>query len=223
MKTEIVILGGPGIGTIIAQAIADLAALGESIMVVGFLNDRFAAGAAFAGGRVLGRFSEWKTCGASASFISAIPKPKEAISRHRLIRSLGIPEERWATIRHPAAHIARDVQIGAGTYIGPGVVIEPGARIGSHCCLRGGSYVSHDTSVGDFSFIGPNATLLGNIRLGDGVHIGANAACREEISIGEYAVVGLAAAIVENVPARTIVAGNPARVLGQVEAKSPAK
>jgi acetyltransferase EpsM len=216
MSVRVVILGGPGVGTMVAEAVHDLAAAGHAIAIGGFLNDRLPVGSFIGEARILGRFSDWRQCDPDARYIAAIPKPKEAAARYRLIRSLRIPSARWATIVHPQARIARGVPVGSGTYIGPHAVVEPGASIGSHCCIRAGAYVSHDTRLGDFCFLGPNATLLGNVSVGEGAHIGPNAACREELSIGDYAVVGLAAAVVDHVAAGAIVAGSPARMIGAV-------
>jgi len=215
-QQRIVVLGGAGSGVIVAEAIAASAAAGVPVMLLGFLNDAMPRPAAFAGAPVLGPFEAWHDCPGDATFISAIPKPKEAWARFRRIASLGIPRERWATVVHPTACLAADASLGPGAYVGPLAVVEPGVTAGMHACLRGGSYVSHDVQLADFVFVGPNSTLLGRATLAEGAHIGANAACREEIAVGRYAVVGIGAAVVADVPEFAIAAGNPARVIGSV-------
>jgi sugar O-acyltransferase (sialic acid O-acetyltransferase NeuD family) len=216
-QQRIVILGGAGSGVMVAEAIAASAAAGGPIALIGFLNDA-PVPAAVAGAPVLGPFEAWRDCPADATFISAIPKPKEAWARFRRIASLGIPRERWATVVHPTACLAADVSLGPGTFVGPLAVVEPGVTAGMHACLRGGSYVSHDVRLADFVFVGPNATVLGRGTLAEGAHIGANAACREEIAVGRYAVVGIGATVVADVPEFAIAAGNPARIIGRVSA-----
>ena len=48
---------------------------------------------------------------------------------------------------------------------------------------------------------------------GDNVDVGANAILIGPIHIGDGAVIGAGAVVVKDVPARTIVAGNPAKVI----------
>jgi sugar O-acyltransferase (sialic acid O-acetyltransferase NeuD family) len=217
----IVVIGGPGSGAIVAEAVRDLAATGQAIELVGFLNDLVPVGAEIAGAPVLGPFEAWDECPADTQFISAIPKPKESWGRYRRIRSLGIPPQRWVTIVHPRAQVARGVDLGCGTYVGPLATVETGARLGTHACVRGGSYISHDVLLGEYVFVGPNACVLGRSKLGDGAYVGANAVCRENVSVGRFAVIGIGAAVIADVAEFTVTAGTPARVIGHVPSDSP--
>ncbi len=179
----------------------------------GFLNDVMPENSVIGGNPVLGRFEEWVDLSTDTLFISVLHKAKQAPARMARIAALGIPEDRWAVVRHPSAVVARGVPIGHGSYIGPHAAIMPGAEIGSHTSLRPGCSVSHDTVLGDFVFVGPNATLNGNCRAGNGVHIGPNAVIHEETEIGNLAVVGMGSVVLGDVPERTLVAGNPARAI----------
>jgi acetyltransferase-like isoleucine patch superfamily enzyme len=49
-----------------------------------------------------------------------------------------------------------------------------------------------------------------------GAKIGANATILPGVVVGVNALVGAGAVVVRNVPAGTVVAGNPARVIGQI-------
>ncbi len=162
---------------------------------------------------VLGKFEDWAALSPDTLFISVLHKAKRASARMARIAALGIPVDRWAIVRHPSAVVACGVPIGHGSYIGPHAVIMPGAAVGSHASLRPGCSVSHDTVLGDFVFVGPNATLNGNCRAGNGVHIGPNAVIHEETGIGDLAVVAMGSVVLEDVPERTLVAGNPARAI----------
>lgn len=215
----IVIFGGDGMGVIIAEAIKASARAGLAVGVFGFLNDMAPPGREVAGIPIVGRFDDWRECPGDAVFITAFHKAKEAQWRFARLRSLAVPEHRWATIVHPAAQLACDVKIGPGSFVGAGAVIEPGVRAGRHVSIRGGSYVSHDVDLGDYVFVGPNATLLGQCRIGEGAHVAANAVCREETTIGRYSVVGVGAAAVRGAPDFAVLAGNPARIAGYVSGR----
>ena len=54
---------------------------------------------------------------------------------------------------------------------------------------------------------------VGAIKVGKGAFVGARAMVLPDVSIAEYAVVGAQSVVTHNVPAFTVVAGNPARVL----------
>jgi sugar O-acyltransferase (sialic acid O-acetyltransferase NeuD family) len=207
----IAILGGHSSGLLVAETIAALAAGGGDIGVLGFLNDDIAAGERIGPFAVLGGFADWRTIDGAAHFIAAFPLASHARERHARLRSLGIPPDRFATVRHPNAHVSEVARLGVGCFVAANVVVEHGAAVGPHGILRAGAYLSHDVSVGDFAFVGPNATLLGRTVIGDGVHIGANAVCRERTRIGDYALVGIGSVVVGDVPAGAVVAGNPAR------------
>jgi acetyltransferase EpsM len=213
ISEKLVILGGTGSGIIVADA-AKVSA--RAFDVIGFLNDTEPRGSSFSGTPVLGSFETWSDCPAEVRFISAFPKAKEAFARFARLVSLQIPDDRWATVIHPAAQVAKDARVGPGSFVGAAAVVEPGVVGGKHVCIRGGSYVSHDVRLGDYTFIGPNATILGRCTIGEGAHVAANAVCREETAIGKYAVLGLGAVSLAEVPDFAIVAGNPARVISRL-------
>jgi maltose O-acetyltransferase len=56
-----------------------------------------------------------------------------------------------------------------------------------------------------------------SITVEDNVWIGGSAILLPGVKIGENAVVGAGAVVSRNVPANTIVAGNPARVIREIE------
>src|SRR5262249_60170131 len=120
--------------------------------------------------------------------ISAIHQAGQMAPRADRVLALGIPDSRWAVVRHPRAVVADDAAIGLGSYFGPNAVVMPGARIGRHATVRAGAYVSHDAVIGDWVFIGPSATVSGRARIAEGAHLGPNAAVREDPSIGRFAV-----------------------------------
>lgn len=209
----IAILGGHSSGRIVADTIAALAAAGEPVELLGYLNDELAPGQTIGAAPVLGGFEGWRHLPPEVRFVAAFPTPRRARERYARLRSLGIPDERWATVRDPAARVSRAARLGAGCYVAPNAVIEHGAALGPHTIVRAGAYVSHDVRIGAFGFVGPNATLLGRSALGEGVHVGANAVCREGTALGDYAFVGIGAVVVRDVAADAVVAGNPARPL----------
>ena len=73
--------------------------------------------------------------------------------------------------------------------------------------------VGHHANLADFISIGPNATLAGHVTLGFGAAVGAGATLLPGITVGEHAIVGAGAVVTRDVPDRSLVVGNPARVV----------
>jgi acetyltransferase EpsM len=210
---KVVILGSAGDGAVVAEAIRDLAASGAAISIQGFLDDGVPPGSAPLGAPVLGPLREWSRVDAEVGFIAALHKVAQMEHRARLIASLGIPEARWISVIHPTARVARDVRVGAGSFLAAYAVAQPGSRIGRHVSIRAGANIGHDAVLEDFAYAGPNATLSGRAVLDVGAHLGPNAAVLDQRRVGRFSVVGLCSAVTRDIPDREIWMGVPARRL----------
>jgi acetyltransferase-like isoleucine patch superfamily enzyme len=113
--------------------------------------------------------------------------------------------------------IGRNVKIQAFVFIPEGVTIEDGVFIGPHVCFTNDIYPRA---------INPDGSLMGTddweiipTQVCAGASIGANATVLCGVTIGEHALVGAGAVVTRDVPAYAIVAGVPARVIGDVRQK----
>ena len=59
--------------------------------------------------------------------------------------------------------------------------------------------------------------LCSGSKIEAGAHIAPGAAVGNDVRVGRFAVVGLGAVVTKDVPDYTIVVGNPARVLREIE------
>ena len=210
-KKHLVIMGGNGSGTIVAEAAIAASRARAPYFVKGFLNDSMEPGAKLYELPVLGRLEDWQRLPKNTVFLPALHNVRDMRGRLSRIEALNIPAARWANVRHPQASVARDVTVGYGTFIGAFAVVEPGAKIGNFVCIRSGAYISHDTTIGDFVFVGPNSTIAGRSTIGRGTHVGPNSAVRDQLSVAEFTIIGIGAVVVESIKAPAVVAGNPAR------------
>ena len=141
-------------------------------------------------------------------------------------------------IFHPELVNLYGCQIGDGTRIGTFVEIQKNALIGKNCKISSHSFICEGVEIEDEVFIGhgvkfindlyPHATTEeGNLQ-GEAdwkvlrtlvrarASIGTNATILPNLSIGRGAMIGAAALVVADVPDHAIVAGAPARVIGDV-------
>jgi sugar O-acyltransferase (sialic acid O-acetyltransferase NeuD family) len=189
-----------------------LACIGERFRMLGFVDDTPAKqDVPRHGHRVRSRSAFVEFVGA---MVLAVPGSAQSYrSRIEVIQGLGIPDERFATVIHPAATISPLASIGRNVLIMAGVVVTSNARIGNHVCVLPNTVIHHDCAIGDFSLIGASVTIAGGVAIGENCYVGSGASIINDARIGDAALVGLGSNVIRDVVAGTTVAGNPARVL----------
>ena len=130
-------------------------------------------------------------------------------------------------------------EIGDNTKIACFVEIRRGVRIGKNCKIEPFVFIPEGVTIEDNVFIGPHVcftndkkpratTPSGELKterdwevstttVKRGASIGANATILPGVTIGENAVVGAGAVVTKDVPPNKVAAGNPAKVIGDVE------
>ncbi len=115
------------------------------------------------------------------------------------------------TIIHPQSIISRYAQIGEGSVICAGVVVNADTRIGAGAILNTGCSIDHDCVLADAVHISPGARLAGGVSVGECTWIGIGAVVRQLLTVGACSIVGAGAAVVKDVPAHATVVGVPAK------------
>jgi acetyltransferase-like isoleucine patch superfamily enzyme len=110
------------------------------------------------------------------------------------------------------------IDIGDYALICPGVRIDSasGVRIGAGSMIAAGAYLTD----ADWHGLYDRTRLIGAtapIELAENVWIGDGAVVCKGVQLGRNAIVGAGAVVTRNVPADVVVAGNPARVVKELD------
>lgn len=110
----------------------------------------------------------------------------------------------------PNAVINEEIQIGEGTIVMDGVVINSGSRIGRYAIINTQASIDHDCEIGDFTHIAPGVTLSGGVKVGARSFVGAGATVAQYKTIGDRCIIGAGAVVVNDCLEPGIYLGVPA-------------
>lgn len=216
---RIVIVGASGHAKVVAEIVRK-----EAKYTVAGLIDSFrpAGGSAF-GYRLLGGEHTLPELSAREEISGAIIAIGDNWERGRMVRRIAeqAPQIDFVSAIHPAAVIAADVTVGAGSVVMPGAVVNPGSRLGTHCIVNTGAVVDHDCCLADFASLAPGAVLGGSVVVDEfaAVMLGARVIHRRRI--GRHTVVGAGSLVLDDLPERALAYGAPARVVRTREEGEP--
>lgn len=134
---------------------------------------------------------------------------------------------------HAFAHVLPGARIGQDCNICDHVFIENDVVVGDRVTIKCGVQLWDGITIEDDVFVGPNATFTNDrfprskvypdsfqsTIIRQGASIGANATILPGLEIGAGAMVGAGAVVTHSVPPHAIAVGNPARIIGYVDAK----
>ena len=130
---------------------------------------------------------------------------------------------------------AYECEIGSNSKIGAFVEIQKNVIIGENCKISSHSFICEGVHIENDVFIGHNVSFINDMYpratnesgglqsendwkvietfVKKGASVGTSSTIMAGITIGEGAIVGAGSVVTKNVPANTIVAGNPAKIL----------
>ncbi len=218
VERELVVLGAGGFGRETVEAVRALTDAGPRWRLAGYLDDDPARhGTVIDGVPVLGGMEELDKM-PDVSVVVCTGRPDNYVSRPRIVESLNIPPERYATIVHPSASVSSTSRVGPGTVLLAQTVLTAAVTIGSHVAIMPHVILTHGDVIGDFATMASGVCLGGNVQVGRCAYIGAGALVREDRSIGSRALVGMGAIVTRDIPPHEIWAGVPARYIRKVPA-----
>ena len=112
---------------------------------------------------------------------------------------------------HPDAVIGKEVELGIGTVVMAGVVINCCTHIGNGCIINSGSLIDHDNVIEDYVHVSPGANLAGTVKVGKGSWLGVGSVISNNINIMRECRVGAGAVVLKDITEPGVYVGVPAR------------
>ncbi|MFE8949723.1 acetyltransferase [Streptomyces sp. NPDC007856] len=153
-----------------------------------------------------------------ARVVICVGNPRDYAARARLVRRLGLPADRYATVIHPTAVVSATSGIGPGSVLLAHCVLTAAVRVGAHVAVMPQVVLTHDDVVEDFATLASGVRMGGGARLERGAYVGSGALVREGTTVGAWSLIGMGSSVLGDVPPGEVWVGSPARRLRAAEA-----
>lgn len=205
MKDRLIIIGASGHG----KVIADIAIKMKKWNTIEFLDDNKSLNTCL-GLNVIGKTADYIKYINQADFFVAIGDNQ---TREKVQTMLEYKESSIISLIHPTAIIGLEVNVGKGTVVMAGVVINCSTEIGKGCIINTSSSIDHDIIIEDFVHISPGANLAGKVKVGKGSWIGIGSCTINNINIGRNCIIGAGSVVVKDLPENCTAMGCPAKLI----------
>jgi sugar O-acyltransferase (sialic acid O-acetyltransferase NeuD family) len=206
MKKRLVIVGCGNVGGFISYNSKEV----DDFEIIGFLDDDPEKdGKVVYGHKVLGGIDMIRSLAdRNLSVAIAISSPAAKVSV--LSRLKQYPLE-YPNFIFRTTWISKNVAIGKGVILYPGVSINYESTIGDFVIANMNCAIGHNTTISDCCTLAPGVNLAGFTYLEECVEVGIGACTRQNARVGKNAVVGGQSMVVSDVPSGAVVKGIPAK------------
>lgn len=202
-----------------AQVIIDVLERNGQYRIAGLTDSEKEIGSSFNDYRILGRQEDIADLVSRYGIIGGVVCIGDNFRRASVVRQIKKiePEFRFITAIDPSVIIGKNVTVGEGSVLMPGVIINTGSVIGAHCIVNTGSIVEHFCELHDYSSISVGVTCGGYTVLEECAAVALGVTLFDRIKIGKHAVVGSGAVVTKDVEDQALVYGVPARFIRKRE------
>ncbi|WP_461206053.1 acetyltransferase [Clostridium sp. DL1XJH146] len=203
MKNKLLIIGASGHG----RVIADIALKMNKWQEIAFLDDDEdikesmgieVIGKSRDGSRYIDEYDIFVAIGSNST--------REKIQSQLIAEGASVP-----TLIHPNAVIGEQVELGEGTVVMAGVVVNCCTCIGQGCIINTGATVDHDNVIENYVHISPGAHLAGTVIVGKGTWLGIGSVVSNNVNITGGCIVGAGGVVVKDINEVGTYVGVPAR------------
>jgi sugar O-acyltransferase (sialic acid O-acetyltransferase NeuD family) len=134
--------------------------------------------------------------------VGQIKIPKIRIKLYQLLKELDFT---LPVIVSSQAYVSKHAQIGEGSIIMHGVIINANAKIGNNCIINNRALIEHDAIIGNHSHIATGAIVNGGVSVGSESFIGSGVVTKQYISIGNNCSVGAGVTLKSDVKSGQVI------------------
>ncbi|WP_226536279.1 acetyltransferase [Fictibacillus halophilus] len=203
MKNKLLIIGASGHG----KVIADIALKMNKWKSISFLDDDLSIKSSM-GLEIIGTSDDISSHIDDYEIIVGIGNNATRKSIHEMLEAVGasIP-----FLIHPHAVVGDQVEIGVGTVVMAGVVINCCTNIGKGCIVNTGSTIDHDNKIEDFVHISPGVHLAGTVNIGQSSWLGIGSIVSNNTIITSGCKIGAGSVVIKDVTEPGVYVGVPVR------------
>lgn len=203
MKNKLIIIGASGHG----KVVADIAIKMGKWNSISFLDDDNSLSSSM-DIDVIGPSDDYVKYLKECDFFVAIGNNT---IRRRLLNKLELDGAKIPVLIHPNAILGEKVDLGLGSVIIAGAVINCCTRIGKGCIINTGATVDHDNIIGDYVHISPGVHTAGSVHVGEMSWLGIGSIISNNVAITDNCVIGAGAVVIHNINQPGTYVGIPAR------------
>jgi sugar O-acyltransferase (sialic acid O-acetyltransferase NeuD family) len=115
---------------------------------------------------------------------------------------------------HPNVVIGKEVNLGCGTVVMAGVVINCYSKIGKGCIVNTSATIDHDNVIEDYVHISPGAHLAGTVRVGKSTWLGIGSLISNNVNVCRDCNIGAGAVVIKDITEPGTYVGVPVRRVG---------
>lgn len=199
---KLLIIGASGHG----KVVADIAIKMNKWQSIAFLDDESIKTSM--GLEVIGKTLDDFRYKYEAEFFVAIGNNA---TREKIQEKLEAKGFNLVSLIHPSAIIGEDVEIGFGTAVMAGVIINSSCRIGNGCIINTSSCLDHDNIIGNYAHISPGVMTAGCVCIAKSTWLGIGSVVSNNVKICSNCIVGAGAVVVKDITEPGTYVGVPVR------------
>ncbi|MFD4932112.1 acetyltransferase [Peribacillus butanolivorans] len=203
MKNKLLIIGASGHG----KVVADIALKMNKWASIAFLDDDASIKSSM-GIEVIGKTVEAFTHINGYDIFVGIGNnsTREKIQKKLEAEGASIP-----SLIHPSAVIGEQVELGVGTVVMAGAVVNCCTKIGKGCIINTGATIDHDNLIEEYVHISPGVHIAGTVNVGQGTWLGVGSIVSNNINITKGCKVGAGAVVIKDITEPGTYVGVPVR------------
>lgn len=204
MRDKLLIIGASGHG----KVIADIAMRTNLWKTIEFIDDKHPSFQRVMNIKVIGTTDLMNTMIDQYDFFIGIGNNQVRRIIFKKLEELGA---NLPSLIHPDSVIGANVEIGAGTVIMAGAIVNCCTRIGKGCIINTAATVDHDNDIGDFVHLSPGVHTAGEVKIGEGSWLGIGSVVVNGLNITNNCVIGAGAVVIRDLYQPGTYIGLPAR------------